>query len=99
VQQLVSGVLRKRSTDVRSEAFRKALAPIKRYRSRMESTSQGRNWFPRRATYRPVQIPGTKLVKMLPREGYEMDWHGTVRRTAPKVNKCSRRRAKAACAA
>jgi hypothetical protein len=93
--------LAKKPSEVRSEAFRKALEPIKRREtpSAMGSTSRGRGWFPRRATYRPVQIPGTTLVKMLPRFGYELDWHGTIRRTAAKVNKCSRRRARAACAA
>ena len=98
VQELVTTALRKRAVDVRSEAFREALKPIKRRRSKMTSTSKGRSWFPRRATYREMRVPGLKDVKLVPPQGYDVDWHGSIRRTAAKVNKCRRRRA-AACAA
>jgi hypothetical protein len=95
--RMVSGAFEKSSVHVSSEAFQKALAPIERYRSKMKSTSRGRGWWPRRATYRPMQMPNG--IKMAPREGYELDWHGSLRRTAAKVNKCRKRRARAACAA
>lgn len=97
--RMVSGTLEKKGVAVRSEAFQKALAPIARYRSKMESTSRGRHWFPRRITYREFRMPGSTLAMLAPRGGYELDWHGSLRRTAAKVNKCRRRRAKAACAA
>lgn len=95
----VGAMFAKKPCEVRGEAFREALKPIKRYRSKMESTSRGRSWFPRRMTYTVMTLPGTTVSRMAPARGYELDWHGTLRRTAAKVNKCSRRRARAACAA
>jgi hypothetical protein len=98
VCERVGRALAKRECDVRSEAFREALKPIERRVSKLVSTSRGHSWYPRRMTYRILQVPGTSVSRMAPRRGYELDWHGTLRRTAAKVNKCSKRRA-AACAA
>jgi len=99
--ETVGEMFAKKPVEVRSEAFRNALKPIRRREtpSGLGSTSHGRSWYPRRATYTVMQMPGTAVSRMAPRVGYELDWHGTLRRTAAKVNKCSRRRARAACTA
>lgn len=99
----VGQMFARKPVEVRSEAFREALKPIKRRAtpSGLGSTSKGHSWFPRRARWRPQEVPGSNpsRVVMTPAFGYEVDWHGTIRRTAAKVNKCSKRRARAACAA
>lgn len=74
-------------------SFQRAWKPREGYRSKMESTSRGRHWYPRNIGGRMMEQPKTGLLRIMPAKGYSIDAKGTIRRepqelVLPTVQAC-----------